>query len=290
MPHGWSQLQRVGCSERSSTCLAYMTLRCKQSDAHRHQRSPANCMSSIGLRPQPLGRSHPILTDTGLEGLVACNGKYEFPRWWERLEGGGGGGKQLQMPRHCIQRSAGLMHLLLMHLHRPLFLPLLTSGASARACPPPPPPPPPRAGGGGVGSYRRQKKNPMFHMLTQSGGGECRTEHTHASFVASVAHFAQLLFVDRMRKPADKQRVVEIFQRAFGSSLLSERPARPSHVAVSPAEIQLGWAQLPRTVLTGLSLPAPLSFEGGRSAMSPGMTCFYVKAHRPTCLSYLAFA
>lgn len=67
----------------------------------------------------------------------------------------------------------------------------------------------------------------------------------------SIAHFAQLLFVDRMRTPADRQHVIECFATAFGTSMLSATPSRPCHVALTPQGLQLGWAVLPRALLAG---------------------------------------
>ncbi|KAK9833665.1 hypothetical protein WJX74_002204 [Apatococcus lobatus] len=66
----------------------------------------------------------------------------------------------------------------------------------------------------------------------------------------SIVHFAQLLFVDRMRHLSDRAHVTQCFHEAFRTASLSAAPVRPCNVAVSPETLQLGWAHLPRAHLS----------------------------------------
>ncbi len=61
---------------------------------------------------------------------------------------------------------------------------------------------------------------------------------------AAAAHFANLLFLQRMRTAADRDFVARAFAQHWGTPLPSSR--RPSILA-SPKEITIGWATLQRS-------------------------------------------
>ena len=100
-------------------------------------------------------------------------------------------------------------------------------------------------------------KPPLTLSLLCTG----QTQRMIHSFLQSSAHFAQLLFVDRMRKPADRQHVADCFEKVFGTPGPSAIPQRPSHVALTSKTLQLGWASLPRATLAGEPTPCPCFVE-----------------------------
>ena len=65
----------------------------------------------------------------------------------------------------------------------------------------------------------------------------------------ATTEFARMLFLYRMRSPADRAQVAAIFARVFGTPIPD--PARPL-VAITPSAAHIGWARLPRQGSLGL--------------------------------------
>ena len=143
-----------------------------------------------------------------------------------------------------------------------------------------------------------------MQRTSDTEGAVCRGDPTNDSlFLQSIAHFAQLLFVDRMRKPADRQHVAECFERAFGTPGLSTIPPPPCHVAISPEKVQLGWASLPRAALIGerthhfsirFFLPssgvhAPFKGHWGILVLPSGGRCSHAPFFLPHCIQLNTF-
>jgi len=73
--------------------------------------------------------------------------------------------------------------------------------------------------------------------LSLSRNAEVRAE-------AAAAHFAKLLFLQRMRTATDRQFVGRAFAQHWGRAL----PAlQPPPILVSPQTIDIGWASLQRS-------------------------------------------
>ena len=75
----------------------------------------------------------------------------------------------------------------------------------------------------------------------------------------AVEHFSQMLFLQRLRTPQDRQQLMDLYQQCWGRPL----PLIPTpELTITPARLQLGWAALPRThAQTGSDQPASPSGE-----------------------------
>ena len=69
----------------------------------------------------------------------------------------------------------------------------------------------------------------------------CRTVEGAAA--AAAARFGSMLFLQRMRTPADRAHVARAFEQAWGGPMPDL--SRPT-VLLTPDELSIGWARLPR--------------------------------------------
>ena len=63
--------------------------------------------------------------------------------------------------------------------------------------------------------------------------------------VRAVEHFSQMLFLERLRTPQDRQHLMKLYQECWGHPL----PLTPTpELTITSARLKLGWATLPRAL------------------------------------------
>lgn len=74
----------------------------------------------------------------------------------------------------------------------------------------------------------------------------CRNGVSDAALIAqAVEHFSRMLFLERLRTPQDRQRLLDLYQGCWGHPL----PLLPTpELCISPEYVKLGLAKLPRTL------------------------------------------
>lgn len=61
----------------------------------------------------------------------------------------------------------------------------------------------------------------------------------------AVEHFSQMLFLERLRTPQDRQHLMKLYQECWGHPL----PLTPTpELTITSAQLKLGWATLPRAL------------------------------------------
>ena len=76
---------------------------------------------------------------------------------------------------------------------------------------------------------------------TLISGAACRAEHLYAQ---AAAHFAVMLFSQRMRTPTDQNIIREVFSEVWGARLPDYSEAA---VTITPRQITIGRASLHRS-------------------------------------------
>ncbi|KAJ1674966.1 AAA ATPase midasin, partial [Spiromyces aspiralis] len=77
-------------------------------------------------------------------------------------------------------------------------------------------------------------------------------------FDAAVRYFVRMLYVDRMRNPADRQHVADLYHRVFGDAIADLVKGNP-HYTITPARIQVGGAVLDRRAVAQRPLTGGVS-------------------------------
>lgn len=85
-----------------------------------------------------------------------------------------------------------------------------------------------------------------------------------------MEHFSQMLFVERLRTPQDRQHLMELYCKCWGHPLpLTQHP----ELVITPDILRLGWAVLPRSQGTLQSPLLPLTSNGGHTPCNSKLAC-----------------